>query len=607
MATESDRDPAQDPSDPIAEVPATIGRYRVQQRLGSGGMGVVYRAHDGRLDRAVAIKVVRHDRHGQAQLARLLREAQAMARINHPHVLPVYGSGKFQGRVFVVMELVDGPSLAQWLREGEHELHEILDKLVQAGQGLLAAHAQGLIHRDFKPSNALVGPDGRVRVCDFGLARPVGSDEGVPSPPGAEPPSVAFDLLDVALTRPGGVVGTAAYMAPEQHEGATATARSDQYSFCVAVWEAVFGARPFDGAAAQLVRDKRAGPPTAPAGPRPSRRLMAALMRGLHPDPSRRHPTLEPLLAAMRRSLRRRSVAVSLGIPVLLATGVGAWAFAGPEPMCSGAAMRLDEVWWDGPRGRVREALSVFSPGTSVRVRVRVDGYVRAWEAARVEACHAARPGMSSGSTAVDDALTCLAGVRQSLEATVETLSRADAAVARHAVGLVRTLPPIERCAQIDARARLRPQPREEDRERVEQVRQQLAGIDALLGAQRNDEATERIVESRGDAIRIGYPPLVAEVGLRAGRVAHHRGEHADALAALEGAFFLARSNDARWVAAASACEIVSVLAASGADDVTAATWVLHARAALTGVDDPALGARLAQAEAQLARSRSDR
>jgi serine/threonine protein kinase len=240
---------------------ARVGRYQIVGVLGSGGMGVVYDARDPELDRTIALKLLHACADATELQVRLLREAQAMARLSHPNVLPVFDVGTWEGRVFVAMEKMPGGTLAGWLRERPRTRDQILSVFRRAGRGLQAAHDAGLLHRDFKPDNVLV--DGEtVRVSDFGLARR--SDEAAPAPSGGEGP------LDVTLTRTGSLVGTPAYMAPEQLDGRMLDVRADVFSFSVALWEALFGARPFAGSTVGELRAAIAAGPKAP--PRTKRR-----------------------------------------------------------------------------------------------------------------------------------------------------------------------------------------------------------------------------------------------------------------------------------------------------------------------------------------------
>jgi serine/threonine protein kinase len=280
------------------EAPLSIDRYRILGCIGQGGMGIVYAARDERLGRTVALKLLRpelsrtHERHGG-----LAAEAQSLAKLSHPNVVAVFDVGEHDGQVFVAMEYVEGQSLRRWL-ETPRTLAQILDVYVAAGEGLAAAHRAGLVHRDFKPDNVLVGSDGRPRILDFGLAR-------APDHAGNEqPPSFADDAEATAtsMSRHGVLLGTPAYMAPEQHLGERADARSDQFGFCVALYQAIYRALPFPAEdlrtlSLAIVTGRHTPPPMVPGVPERLRRLV---VRGLSVNPEVRHPDMDTLLAELR-------------------------------------------------------------------------------------------------------------------------------------------------------------------------------------------------------------------------------------------------------------------------------------------------------------------
>ena len=251
----------------------SLGRYVVRERLGQGGNGIVYRAEDPKLGRDVALKVVVATTPERTEA--VLAEAHALAKLNHPNVVAVFDAGQCEGAVYIAMELVEGVTLAEWFAGGRRSGPETIRVLLDAGRGLAAAHAAGLVHRDFKPSNVMVGDDGRVRVLDFGLAR-----------------SVLPQLLTVEGTTPAGTPG---YMAPEQRQGQPPTAASDQYAFCVTFHEALTLRRPDDGRLARWWLS--VGRPI--------------IARGLRPNPSERHPSM---LALIHRFERRRSLYLGAGL-----------------------------------------------------------------------------------------------------------------------------------------------------------------------------------------------------------------------------------------------------------------------------------------------------
>ncbi|HWB76126.1 MAG TPA: serine/threonine-protein kinase, partial [Nannocystaceae bacterium] len=251
-----------------AGMPTRLGRYELERLVGRGGMGSVYAAWDPQLERRVAIKLLAGPSNEDAR-ARLQREAMALAFLSHPHVVAVYEVVAVAEEAFVVMELVDGEPLSRWLARHAHfdraRAREVMELLLQAGRGLAAAHRAGLVHRDVKPSNILVGSDGRVRVADFGLVR-----LSTPQTPGDDVGASTNDL-----------VGTPAYMSPEQIDGEVVDARSDQFSFCVTAFEAITGELPFAGATVSARREamRRSSHPRARGVV--SRRVHDILARGL--------------------------------------------------------------------------------------------------------------------------------------------------------------------------------------------------------------------------------------------------------------------------------------------------------------------------------------
>ncbi|HEY0135850.1 MAG TPA: serine/threonine-protein kinase, partial [Nannocystis sp.] len=288
-----------EPAPELEQQPFRIGRFTILRRLGRGGMGVVYAAYDDRLDRKIALKLVyASPQDGSLGQTRLLREAQALARLSHPNVVQIYEVGEHDRQVFLAMEFVSGVTLRGWSRAGAHGWREILAVYLQAGRGLAAAHAAGLVHRDFKPDNAVLADDGRVRVLDFGLARAL-LDESDDSP--AHSNCLAqLDSQDLTnpLTAAGTLLGTPAYMSPEQLLRHPTDARSDQYSFCVALWEALYGARPFESRTlGELKQRVFSGPPRLPrVRTSVPAHLGRVLLRGLAIHPDRRYPDMDALL-----------------------------------------------------------------------------------------------------------------------------------------------------------------------------------------------------------------------------------------------------------------------------------------------------------------------
>ena len=338
-----------------------IGRYTITAVTGSGGMGIVYAAHDPGLERKVALKLLRPElsvRRTTAEAqARLLREARAMAQVAHPNIVAVYEIGTFDDQVFLAMEFVEGTTLTRWLRAERRAWPQVLEVFAMAGRGLAAAHASGLVHRDFKPENVLIGNDGRVRVTDFGLARPA-LDPSSESSSDAAPAWYATG----ALTQTGHLAGTPAYMAPEQFRGGGTDPRTDQFSFCVALYEGLYGVRPFPADMLQHLVDQvlsgAVGEP--PAGSSVPDWLRAAVLRGLRVVADERYPSMHELLGALSPTAaaprpRRRAgttivvVALATATAVLGASVVAGWwrapaAPAAPAPAPPPAAITTTQV-----------------------------------------------------------------------------------------------------------------------------------------------------------------------------------------------------------------------------------------------------------------------
>jgi predicted Ser/Thr protein kinase len=383
----------------------TLGRYRLERTLGEGGMGIVHAAFDPDLERRVALKVLRViDRDGEAR-QRLLREARAMARLTHANVVTVHEVGTAGDRDYVAMELIDGETLADWLR-GEHTTDEIVAAFVAAGRGLAAAHAAGLVHRDFKPHNVLRRRDGRIVVTDFGLARGVEAGPAIALDTtvklGSAPESTPSSLS--GLTATGSVLGTPAYMAPEQWTGGTVGPAADQFGFCVALWEALTGERPFRGDTIERLKEEvKRGPAALDASKLP-RRLRRILRRGLDPDPSARYPNMDALLAALSRSNRRLGLAVATAGGVAVAAGTLLVALGGDHrASCDPPAVDPGHAWSD--------AMAATMPKPMAEV---FKHHVERWAVSRATAC-------TAEPTERQAQLRCLDGVLARFEVVRQT------------------------------------------------------------------------------------------------------------------------------------------------------------------------------------------
>ncbi len=528
--------------------PSRFGRYLTLGPLGRGGMGTVLEAFDPTLDRKVAIKLL-HTDVNEHHAQRLIREAQALARLSHPNVVQVYEAGWIEGRAFVAMELVRGRTLQQWARqEPGPGWKACVEVYLQAGAGLAAAHAQGLVHRDFKPTNAIVDDEGRVRVLDFGLARRAESseDERVQQDRSW---SSELSALDASLTTTGTVLGTPAYMPPEQMRGRDADARSDQFSFCVSLFEAVHGLRPYEGSslpALMLSMTTGAVQPT-PTGMKIPARLRRALARGLAFAPEERWPSMEALLTELRRLVApraRRWIGLGLGLGGGLVAVGAAW-YAEVGLRCEGARAQLGGIW-DETKAQALEAAFLgtgvpHAAETWARVRTRLDAHADDWVAKHTEVCEATRVTEAQPEAVMTLRMSCLSSQRLDLRAAVDVLAEADPTRVGNAVELVESLPDPGRCDDIEAlRAELAPPDDAQVAAEVEAQREQLAEARALrlAGDYRSAAATAEAVVDRAEAL--GYGPLRAEALLRRGQARGSSDEHAQAVEDLEQAYLLA-------------------------------------------------------------------
>jgi hypothetical protein len=406
-------------SAPAAAAPdlgPTLGRYRLERALGEGGMGVVHAAFDPDLERRVAIKVLRAtDGGGDEARQRLLREARAMARLTHPNVVTVHEVGTASGRDFVAMELIDGETLADWLRAARRGRREIVAAFVAAGRGLAAAHAAGLVHRDFKPHNVLRRRDGRICVTDFGLARGVDAEVALEATlrlakQTAKPENTPSALS--GLTATGSVLGTPAYMAPEQWSGGTVGPAADQFAFCVALWEALTGERPFRGATLDALKaEVQRGPGALDVSQLP-RRTRSVLRRGLDPDPAKRWRDMGALLHELERGTRVPRAPVYAASAVIVAAAVVfALRHGGSEAggSCPRAARDVDEVW-------SKDAAAAFAAAGRGELRDAIDKDVAAWREQREQVCSGAPDKRAAQLACLDGALARLELVRQGLE-----------------------------------------------------------------------------------------------------------------------------------------------------------------------------------------------
>jgi serine/threonine protein kinase/tetratricopeptide (TPR) repeat protein len=560
-----------------------LGRFVILDKLGEGGMGVVYSAYDPQLDRRVALKLWRAGS-GQDAHERLMREAQGLARLSHPNVVPVHDVGVLDGQVFIVMEFVVGMSLRAWVQEAARAFERTLDVYLQAGRGLAAAHAVGLVHRDVKPDNVLVGSDGRVRVVDFGLVRgdldgdpdpqtikgsgqesgqttaPVTSQATVPATSQATVPATGRataqagahagpgaseerKLLEQSLTHTGTRMGTPAYMSPEQFAGARAGPASDQFSFCTALYEALYGRAPFAGdtpaAREAEVRAGRLSEP--PPGSRVPRWVWPVLQRGLRVQPAERWPSMTALLAELGRDrarARRRALLVASALALLAVTGLALFRSPPAAPVCDGGTRAVAETWNADRRARVAQAFQAtgraYAGPAWTRVSAALDDYAGAWAGVHRDVCLAHQRGEQS-ALLLDRGMACLESRREALDSAVAVLAETTAGSLGQAVEVALGLPSLTYCSRSDALAAEVPPPEDAAVARaVADLRQRLGRARALELAARYPDALSEARAVVAAAEPLGYAPLLAEALLVQGHVAMSMDAHADAVPALD-------------------------------------------------------------------------
>lgn len=500
--------------------PVKIGRFVVLRKLGAGGMGAVYAAYDEDLDRKVAIKLL----HAKMRTGRLRREAKAMAQLSHPNVVPVFDVGEHGEDVFVAMEFIDGPTLRAWVAAEQRPWQDVLACFLDAGRGLAAAHGASIVHRDFKPDNVMLGNDGRARVLDFGLAQPTGDE--VTAPSGS---SSSLNETETAT-----LAGTPAYMAPEQFLGGSVDAKSDQFAFCVSLWEALYGARPFASDSFEALKDavcsgRRTSTPRDASVPT---RLRLHLERGLAVEPSDRFGSMDALLDALAHDpgvVRRRRFAIGASLAVVASASVAGYLQSRDRgPRCANVEALFDQ----DDRDRVREVLTnadweALEPG--------LDAYARLWTELQAQACEASQVDAIDVRTLEQGRLRCLHWQRQEFEALLDVFAdgRAAGTAAAEGVGSLRQ---VELC-ENDQRIRSLPPPPDDPEvlREVQTLRPRLARAVALESTGDIDGALLVAEEVASRAVALGYRPLEAEALVLTGDIQRFRDVAASEEALLAG------------------------------------------------------------------------
>ncbi|MBL8942671.1 MAG: tetratricopeptide repeat protein [Myxococcales bacterium] len=583
-----------------------LGRYVVLEEIGSGGMGLVFSAYDPELNRKVALKLLRPNQSERKRArSRLLQEAQALAKLAHPNVITVYDVGTIGERVFVAMELIEGATIKGWLAEKPRRWDEILDVFIPAGRGLAAAHAAKLVHRDFKPDNVLIGRDGRVRVMDFGLARPVHGEQSDTGDLDAEADHDddhgergrdGDGLYEPLLTQTGSIMGTPAYMAPEQHAGKPTDARSDQFSFCTSLYQALYGERPFDGDdSVTLMQQKLAGkirePSSGSSVPGWVRRV---LLRGLAAAPESRFGSMDELLGELGKDPRilRRKILTTAGLGTAMVGTLTAVYMIKNRPPCQGSQERLEQVWNAARRTEVTDGLSApgaaFGPPTVEYVATTLDAYGAAWVQMHDEACEATHVRGEQSTRLLERRNACLDDRLGELDALTGVLAKADVVVAANAGFAVGELQPLQQCADTETlNAEVEPPQDPATATAVAAVRTDLvqAKVLAAAGLVRESLSVAQAAYARAQTIATPggetYQPIVAEARYRLGESQAAAEDTEAAETNLSEASWQSASVKHDVIAAAAAEALVAVVGRGLRKPDEGLSWGRHAEAAL--------------------------
>lgn len=561
-----------------------LDRYHVLELVGSGGMGEVYRAYDSKLKREVALKLLRHAAASSEALGdpstRLMREAQAMARLSHPNVLPVFDAGEHDGLTFIAMEFVEGQTISDWSKSQTRTEEEVLDVYRAAGAGLAAAHDSGFVHRDFKPSNVMIGSDARVRVMDFGLVRL----EGETGMTAGSPSKVPDDALSTSLTLQGSVVGTPVYMSPEQHYGDGSSPKSDQYAFCVALFKTLYGQAPFHAESLRdLVAAKEDRAPQVPKAPRIEVRdsVRDALVRGLSPDPQDRWPDMSALLVALEPKRQRSRSWWVAGLALSATAAVVASSYKSPDDPCLDTDARLQGVWTETDAQRLQSSEGV-APLQDSTVAV-VDAWAAGWAREYTDACQLP----ANQELLAASRLGCLE--RQRIQARAVGDRLRDATEAMDAAALhaaAEALEPARTC--LNAMEVHLVDPEQADA---------VAALDSGLAEFKTDAffLTTETLDARLQALEqladdVDHLPTLMRVASAKGHAWVINGRPRAAAEAYRDAFFLAVRGRAEQEAAGLAVRLTGLVGDDLEDPDEGLTWSRQAEAWLDKNDDATLG-----------------
>jgi len=592
---------------------STIGRYVVIDKIGAGGMGEVFMAFDPDLDRKVALKLVKPTGSDTAKAdsarVRLVREGQAMAKLSHPNVIPVFDVGTIGRNVYIAMEFVEGQDLRSWLDAEDRDWPAILQHFLAAAAGLQAAHEAGLVHRDFKADNALVGADDRLRVIDFGVAHK--ATDSVPE--SSASPAASSSALAAAIgatpnvaTKTGALMGTPLYMAPEQFLGDEVDERTDQFNFCASLYEALFRQPPFDGdTITKLMINVTGGElREMPESSDVPGWLRDALKTGLSPERNDRYTTMAELVAAITPPEPRK-----LAVPLLLAGLFVAFIVvavllmsqnkASRADACNGLDEPMQKVWSSERQGKVRAALLgsklSYADAAWTRVKKAIDGYSAEWIAGRKHACQATAVAKEQTNEMLGRRMACYDQRLRELDAVVTVIASVDATVVEYAAQAASNLSPVAMCANQSRLLALTSENVAPGKARaVNELRDKLATIKALQSAGKYADGVKLAKDVYARAKELAWRRGIARAAFWIGDLESRLGHHVVAEERLFEAVRIASEHDDYATEALAWVDLTHVVAISRERHKVGGRWAKHAAVAIKrGGGDRVLQGRL--------------
>jgi eukaryotic-like serine/threonine-protein kinase len=573
-----------------------VERYTILEKIGSGAMGDVFAAYDAVLDRKVALKILPENRRGSGQRDQLLSEARTLAKLAHPNVVPVYDVGQARGSIFFAMEFVRGENVVEWLRQSRTP-ESVAAVFRDAALGLAAAHGAGLVHRDVKPQNLLMGDDGRVRVADFGLA--------------------IWSVHDTSEPTDGGeFAGSPAYMAPEQLRREPVDARTDQFGLCVSLFEALYGHRPFaDAGPAEMLAAMEGSALVISGNDRVPTWLHTAVIRGLALKPSDRFSSCRELAAALQppqprvtRGLIAAGIVAATAVSVALYLGTR----SGPPPVkiiaptCDAVTAPLDRIWNASTKATLASALDAAEPGASSRLIERLASYAQDWKSTQISSCQSVRINHSWPAELEPAAQRCLDARLLGFSRTINALT-IDAAAAKNSRGAVSGLRPVRPCGDPDylrSAAEMATDPSKRAQLTALEDKLESLQIDRLVG--RNEMVAKALPALRDEAIKLDHAAAIAMVHLLQGDLDRDLGNMKAAIVEHTAGYVAARAGRAPQSAAASATALVWEYGLMGEEVDRASDWAAIAHAEASTLKDGSVQMAQAYAAGALADRRGD-